>query len=156
MNGADKSTEEEKNFELPDGKLLPIDRKLRFTAGEILFNPIVAGLERVDIVTNIFDSISRCDEDLQRMLVRNIIMTGGSSEMIGFSERLQKELYMKCPKSIRASDISVFGEVNKKYGAWIGGSVIGSISTFRELFITRAEYDENQDKHLELICKRTF
>lgn len=30
----------------------------------------------------------------------------------------------------------------RKFGAWIGGSILGSLSTFQSLWMTRKEYDE--------------
>eukprot|EP01084_Bolivina_argentea_P032910 60908_1 len=31
---------------------------------------------------------------------------------------------------------------NKKYGAWIGASIVSNLSTFSEMYISKDEYDE--------------
>ena len=30
----------------------------------------------------------------------------------------------------------------RKYSVWIGGSILGSLSTFQQMWISKAEYDE--------------
>jgi actin-related protein len=37
----------------------------------------------------------------------------------------------------------VIAAPERKYSSWIGGSVVSSLSTFQQMWITKAEYDES-------------
>ena len=58
----------------------------------------------------------------------------------GFDERLRKEMTRLAPASIK---VKVIATPDRKYSAWIGGSILASLSTFESMWITRKEYDES-------------
>ena len=58
----------------------------------------------------------------------------------GFGERLTKELSALAPPSIR---VRVVQPPERKYSVWIGGSILASLSTFQQTWVTRREYDEH-------------
>lgn len=43
------------------------------------------------------------------------------------------------PASIK---VKVYAPPERKYSVWIGGSILASLSTFQQMWITRSEYDE--------------
>ena len=62
---------EQKAYVLPDGAIIELSRETRFKAGEVLLDPTlmqeIEGYENKkipDIVTNIIDSLTRCDPEL--------------------------------------------------------------------------------------------
>lgn len=57
----------------------------------------------------------------------------------GFSDRLHKELELLAPSSVR---IKVADPPERKYSVWIGGSILASLASFREMWISRQEYEE--------------
>jgi len=38
--------------------------------------------------------------------------------------------------------VKVIAQPERKYSVWIGGSIAASFSTFQQMWISRAEYDE--------------
>jgi len=38
--------------------------------------------------------------------------------------------------------IKIIAPPERKYSVWIGGSILSSLSTFEEMWISKAEYDE--------------
>ena len=40
--------------------------------------------------------------------------------------------------------------------AWIGASMLGSLSTFHDLRIKRADYEEHGDNRISFLAKKTF
>jgi centractin len=60
--------------------------------------------------------------------------------LTGFGDRLLQEL-----KDLTISDmkIKIFAPPERKYTAWIGGSILASLSAFRKLSVTAQEYQEN-------------
>jgi actin len=81
----------EKEYELPDGKLLKIDVE-RFMCPEALFQPSLLGMECKGIHELLYSSIEDCDNDLKNILYENIVLNGGSTMFNGIEERLSKEI----------------------------------------------------------------
>ena len=59
----------------------------------------------------------------------------------GIESRLKKEL-CNLAGPVWADDIKVVAPLERKLSAWFGGSIMSSLSTFQDMWITRAEYDE--------------
>jgi len=54
--------------------------------------------------------------------------------------RLTKEMKQLAPPTM---DIKVIAPPERKYSVWIGGSILASLSTFEEMWVTKEEYDES-------------
>ena len=61
---AEETTFHDKEFALPDGKVIKIGRE-RFEAGECLFRPRVAGVEDLGIHEKIYKVIEECDINIR-------------------------------------------------------------------------------------------
>lgn len=57
----------------------------------------------------------------------------------GLVDRTQKELSELTPATLR---VKILALPERKYFVWIGGSILASLSTFRELWCSKREYDE--------------
>jgi actin-related protein len=57
----------------------------------------------------------------------------------GIADRITKELNQLVPTSIA---VRVIAPPERKYSVWIGGSVLASLNTFQENWITKEEYEE--------------
>jgi actin beta/gamma 1 len=128
-----------KSYELPDGNVIVIGDEL-FRCPEILFQPSLIGKETEGIHTCTFNTIMKCPMDIRRELYANIILSGGNTMFPGIAERMTKELKALAPKTVQ---LRVLAPPERKYGAWIGGSVLASLSTFQQMWITKAEYNES-------------
>jgi len=135
---ADTSSELEQNYELPDGQVITIGAE-RFRCPEVLFKPNFIGLEQEGIHKLAFQSIMKCDVDIRKDLYNNIVMSGGTTMFNGIAERMQKEIKALAPDSMT---IKIIAPPERKYSVWIGGSILSSLSTFEEMWISKAEYDE--------------
>jgi actin-related protein len=69
----------------------------------------------------------------------NTVLAGGTTMFPGMDVRMTKELTSLAPPSMR---IRVVAPPERKYSAWIGGSLMASHPTFQQMWITRQEYDE--------------
>jgi actin len=135
---ADTSSELEQNYELPDGQVITVGAE-RFRCPEVLFKPNFIGLEQEGIHKLAFQSIMKCDVDIRKDLYNNIVMSGGTTMFNGIAERMQKEIKALAPDSMT---IKIIAPPERKYSVWIGGSILSSLSTFEEMWISKAEYDE--------------
>lgn len=128
----------EKTYELPDGQVIAIGAD-RFRCAEVLFRPSLIGMEAPGIHETAFNSIMRCDVDIRKDLYGNIVMSGGSTLFPGIADRMTKEVTALAPPSMK---IKVIAPPERKYSVWIGGSILASLSTFQQMWITKVEYDE--------------
>ena len=57
----------------------------------------------------------------------------------GIAERMTKELSALAPSSMK---VKVIAPEERKYSVWIGGSILASLATFQNMWITKSEYDD--------------
>lgn len=138
MNLAATSSSVEKEYILPDGHVMRIGNE-RFRATEALFQPSFLGNELPGIHEQIFSSIQSCDIDIRSAMYHDIVLSGGTSMFPGMADRLTKELKTIVPSSMK---VRVIAPPERKYSVWIGGSILSSLSSFHQQWITREEYNE--------------
>jgi len=138
----------EKSYTLPDGQVIQIGDE-RFRCAEPFFAPGLLGMDTMGIHELLNQSIMQCDLDLRRDLYSNIVLSGGSTMLEGFAQRLEKEMIHLAPASMR---IKVIAPPERKYGVWCGASVMGDLNTFSDMLITRKEYNEVGPKIIHRKC----
>uniref|UniRef100_A0A3Q2QJQ9 Actin, beta 1 n=1 Tax=Fundulus heteroclitus TaxID=8078 RepID=A0A3Q2QJQ9_FUNHE len=129
----------EKDYELPDGQIVTIGNE-RFRCPELFFDPSFIGEESPGVHENTYNSIMKCEIDIRKDLYSNIVLSGGSSLFPGFEDRMQREMTALAPSTMK---IKVIAPPERKYSAWIGGSILASLSTFQQMWISKQEYDES-------------
>ncbi|GMH91136.1 hypothetical protein TL16_g11970, partial [Triparma laevis f. inornata] len=139
MKLANESSELEKTYELPDGNVITVGNE-RFRCPEVLFQPSFIGREASGIHDCTFQTIMKCDVDIRKDLYANIVLSGGTTMFPGIGERMTKELNALAPSTMK---IKVVAPPERKYSVWIGGSILASLSTFQQMWISKAEYDES-------------
>jgi len=139
MAACAQSSDVEKNYELPDGQVVTVGNE-RFRCPEVLFKPNLVGMEQEGIHKLTFESIGKCDIDIRKDLYGNVVMSGGSTMFTGIDTRMQKEITALAPTSM---NIKIIAPPERKYSVWIGGSILSSLSTFEEMWISKEEYDES-------------
>ncbi|KAI9027813.1 actin 1 [Hyaloraphidium curvatum] len=128
----------EKQYELPDGQMITVGNE-RFRAPEALFQPSLIGTEQPGIHQMIHDSIVKCDVDIRKELWGNIVLAGGTTMFEGIAERLHYEVSQLAPQTMM---VKIVAPPERKYSVWIGGSILASLSTFQQMWITKEEYDD--------------
>merc|ERR1711939_1156212 len=86
-----------------------------------------------------YASIMKCDLDIRKDLYGNIVMSGGTTMYAGIADRMQKEITALAPSSMK---VKIVAPPERKSSVWIGGSILASLSTFQQMWISKQEYDE--------------
>jgi len=139
MKEAAESSDKEKTYELPDGNIITVGNE-RFRCPEVLFQPSLIGKEASGVHDTSFQSIMKCDVDIRKDLYSNVVLSGGTTMFSGIGERMTKELTALAPSTMK---IKVVAPPERKYSVWIGGSILSSLSTFQQMWISKGEYDES-------------
>jgi len=139
MAKAAASSELEKQYELPDGNVITVGNE-RFRCPEVLFQPALIGKEASGVHDTMYQTIMKCDVDIRKDLYANIVLSGGSTMYDGIADRLTKEIVALAPQTMK---IKVVAPPERKYSVWIGGSILASLSTFQQMWISKEEYDES-------------
>merc|ERR1712023_238075 len=124
LETANASSEVEKEYELPDGQVITVGSE-RFRCPEALFQPSMLGLEAVDI---------------RKDLYANTVLSGGTTMYTGIADRMHKEISALAPPTMK---VKIIAPPERKYSVWIGGSILASLSTFQQMWISKEEYDES-------------
>lgn len=137
-------------FEMPDGSVISVGEQ-RFKCPEVLFDPMLIGKEVGGIHKQTHDSIMKSDIDVRKDLYMNIVLSGGTTLFAGLPERLTKELKSLANPNL-AAKIKVVAVAERKFCVWIGGSILSSISTFADMWITREEFEDAGESIVHRKC----
>ena len=128
----------EMKYTLPDGNEITLESE-RWRSTEVLFDPSLVGYELPGLHEMINLSIMKCDSSLKKLFWKNIILSGGNTLFSGIDNRLKNELNGIVKKN---TEIDVYCVKERRYLSWIGGSVLASLSTFKDQWVTKEEYHE--------------
>ena len=148
-NNEDIIKQETQLFKLPDETIVSIPRKSRILASELLFNPSIwektnteYGL--INLIAGSIKKTENIDRAFKESLVENVVLSGGTSMMEGFPDRVYKDL--KTYKDEDGFELEyepiITAEINRNIGKWIGMSMISSMSAFDKLFIKKQDYQD--------------
>lgn len=139
-----------KTFELPDGRIIKMDRE-RYEAPEVLFNPGLLDSDSGGIHEMLFDMIQEADIDLRSHFYKQIVLSGGSTMYPGLPSRLEKEmkeLYLDRilkgdTKALAKFKLGIEDPPRRKHMVFLGGSVLADIMKDRpDFWISKAEWAE--------------
>lgn len=140
-NKKDAANNSKSVYQLPDGQTVNISSE-RYLAPEVLFNPTLIGSEELGVADTLVRSVTQSDIDLRPTLYTQIVLAGGSTCTHGFGDRLLAEIRARAPTHTR---IRISAPEERMHSAWAGGSILASLATFKNMWVTRAEYEEYGD-----------
>eukprot|EP00604_Paraphysomonas_vestita_P001758 CAMPEP_0174822050 /NCGR_PEP_ID=MMETSP1107-20130205/12793_1 /TAXON_ID=36770 /ORGANISM="Paraphysomonas vestita, Strain GFlagA" /LENGTH=334 /DNA_ID=CAMNT_0016039971 /DNA_START=70 /DNA_END=1074 /DNA_ORIENTATION=- len=136
-----KSTPTTRSYELPDGSRIELGSET-YRAPEVLFQPDLIGSESRGVHDCLVKAVMKSDMDLRRVLLSQMVLAGGSTLFPGFGDRLLNEI-RRHPLLPKDTKIRIAAPPERLYSTWIGGSILSSLATFRSMWISKAEYEEN-------------
>jgi len=132
-----ESKETEVEYCLPDGTSIQVGKE-RFLAPEVLFKPSLIGDTSDGCHMTVVDSINACDEDIRRDFYANVVLSGGSTLFKGIGGRLEREIGRLAPEGHK---VGIVEKDEREFLAWIGGSIISSMASSQQMWVSKAEYE---------------
>jgi len=127
-----------------------------FLGPEMFFKPeFMDSKWRTSIDESIDNAIQSCPIDTRAKLYSNIVLSGGSTSIKNFRDRLQKEVQgrvdgrllkyqtLSGAKSTMQIDVEVTENPLLKYSVWHGGSMLAKSPGFEKMYHSRESYLEN-------------
>ncbi|XP_064477175.1 actin-like protein 6A [Ornithodoros turicata] len=143
------------HYEFPNGYNQDFGPE-RFLIPESLFDPSTIksapGTTMIGAAQVVTTSVGMCDIDIRPSLYGSVTITGGNTLLQGFTERLNRDLSSKTPPSMRLKIISTSSTAERRFGAWIGGSILASLGTFQQMWISKQEYEEGGKSQVDRKC----
>jgi actin-related protein len=82
------------------------------------------------------------DADIRKELCGNIILTGAASLVQNIERRLSLEAQYLVPGLYKCKLIATRNTIERRYASWIGGSILSSLGSFQQLWLSKKEYEE--------------
>jgi len=140
--------EPEVPYPLPDGNVIHIKSE-KFMAPELLFKPSIIGQEGAGMHQCLYNAIASSPTDLRNEFFTTILLSGGSTMFSGVGERLLSELRKLAPRDTK---IKMFAPRSRLTSTWVGGSILASLAAFKELVVTKKEWEEKGKRAVHEKC----
>ena len=105
----------------------------------------------------IIDAITPLSSAIRLDMYYNIILSGGNTLLGGFKERLHADILSIVYKNDENNQrrIKICAPPERRLHTWIGGSILASLSSFQDVWISKSEYDEHGPTQMVLKhCQR--
>ncbi|KAM8953839.1 actin-like protein 6A [Pelodytes ibericus] len=149
------STSPTVHYEFPNGFNCNFGAE-RLKISEGLFNPsMIKGLSdntALGVSHVVTTSIEMCDATLRSGLYTNVVVSGGNTLIEGFVGRLRKELFQKIPENLKLKVVANKNSKQRNVDAWLGGSTFASLGFFKQICISKQEYEEAGNQCLLKKC----
>lgn len=150
-----------KMYEFPDGSNDAYGT-LRFKAPEAILTPSLYADKSQVLPTRdapymgltdlVLQATKEVDVDARASMFGNIVCVGGGTLLPGFLDRLSYELSVAAP-SQRIRIHSPGNYTERRHSTWLGGSILASLGTFHQLWISKQEYEEHGQAIVHVRCR---
>lgn len=143
-------------YELPDGTIVDLDYsegagilcdlpELLFCSDPLYYSKLsstqqTSPMEPVQKL--IHSSISSVDIDARKELCGNILLCGAHSLFPNLDKRLSEEISGIVSNFFKCRVIAPTNTMERRFASWIGGSVLTSLGSFQQLWLSKTEYEE--------------
>lgn len=124
------------------------NRLLQKACAPYLQTHLVDHLTNASVASMVCDAAYRCDRDQQASLMGNVVLSGGGS-CLGPTDQAVTDLLREQVEAMIHTHtpgwrvkILAPGRQDRAHLSWLGGSILGSLGTFHDMWITKAEYEE--------------
>nr|ADH43034.1 Actin [uncultured SAR11 cluster alpha proteobacterium H17925_45G17] len=142
-------------YTMPDSTVVTVNNQM-IRVPEVMFKPYLDGSSRRHfsiheiLKRTIFDN----DIDLHRVLMENIVLSGGNTKFVNYGERMEAEVKQLVPNPMMSSWVHtvVPRENDSLFSAWTGGALLSALSTFEGMWLTMEMYNEKGPRAIHEVC----
>lgn len=138
------------DYSLPDGTKVVLGPDAR-RIPELMFTGSAEDNAFIGVHKMIAEAIIRSDLDIRKELYANIVVAGGNTVVPGFVERVQQLVPEATPANTKIKVIAHM-PVERQLSAWLGGSILSSLGSFQQMWMSQQEYKENGENMIERKC----
>ncbi|KAH0475955.1 MAG: uncharacterized protein KVP18_001844 [Porospora cf. gigantea A] len=128
-------------YEMPDGTVVSAADVASIQVPDCIFKP--ADVASPGLISCVASVVQQTDPDIRRALMQGAAMLGGLTLTRGFAGRVMDDW---AADSFLGSQkyklIMPSGTHERRFATWIGGSILGSLHTFGQMWICAEEYEE--------------
>ena len=148
---------------MPDGNTIEVGVE-RFQIPELFFQPEILRELNVDvpelgelkslksIKELVLECINNADVDVRKDLWGSLVLCGGSSMFANMRERLEAALFDHAPQNVKTKVVASMNSVERRFATWIGGSILASLGSFQQLWMSKQEYEEHGANLVQRKC----
>ncbi|XP_069863898.1 actin-like protein 10 [Dipodomys merriami] len=115
----------------------------RFRCPEPIFQPALLGQAEPGLDTLAFQALQKMPSTMRKRLANTVVLAGGSTLFPGFPERLHQELEAQCRRhGYPTLQPQLVAKPGRGTAVWTGGSMVASLHSFQQGWMTRAMYQE--------------
>jgi len=133
----DSSLDDDTLFKLPDGKLVEVSSQIKQRCIDKLSLPSVC--------ESLLNSIRKTND--ARDYYNNIVLMGAGSKIPDITESISSGILGK-----GGINAKVIAPPERHLSAWIGGSILASLSPFKEMWVNQLEYMETGPEIVNRKC----
>lgn len=97
------------------------------------------GAQDVSLQQAAHDGIMKCDVEIRKTLLSNVVLSGGNSVFDGMDLRLATELKKLAP----AAEVKVASSPQREFSSWLGAAKMTALPSFENRWVSRQDYDES-------------
>jgi actin-related protein len=122
---------------------VPFSATARSTTQTEPSSPLLPTLSSSPLHKLVLESLKSVgDVDIRKELAGSICLAGGTSLLPNIDVRLSQELTNIVPSFVKPKVVASRISVERSCASWIGGSILTSLGSFQQLWLSKTEYDE--------------
>ena len=106
--------------------------------GDVFAQPVVQAIPPL-----VRGALERCDVDIRKDLLQNVVIAGGGSLFPGLPDRLHRDLADHLAPTRLKTKVIAPSPIERQFAVWIGASILASLGSFQQLWLSKAEWDED-------------
>ncbi|NWR94341.1 ACL10 protein, partial [Furnarius figulus] len=133
-------------FRMPDGHWVTLGKERFCCPEQPLFQPSLLQQSCPGLHQLAWQSLQTVPDHARRDVLANIVLAGGSSMFPGFPERMCLGLNLLSQGT--GVQVEVLASPERGTAAWVGGSMVASLTSFQGAWMTKGEYQEHGAEHV--------
>ena len=141
----------ERIYTLPDGETVRLNEE-RLMCGEGLFRPSMFNCNCPGLHLQVERTLNLAEPDIRKSACKNIVFSGGNTMFSGLTMRMQIEMNKIFPSGLGVK-VKEIPHDERRFSAWCGGSIMASMDTMSQKWVTREDYNDHGPAVINKMCK---